>query len=275
MIALAAAATAVVGLVGANTYEIARIRHSAIRLERGIYDLQLKTSELVDSANIVTDRLNNIGGVVIPRLQDEILNITLAMGCKADVDEIRTEITNQLTLTTMRVSDIINALLQHSAIPELLTPKIITDHLLTRPDLSNSLYKDDLQLVYQLSRAVLTSVHYEPFIIGAVLITPRIMKEHIGMTLSVTRVPIRASKQEDYTILSTPDLVLRDIDKKKVWSADYTRCRSISGIYFCSLQVLHRRLSTCLQNIIFANHSRGCARIESAREIDPLGIASY
>lgn len=264
MIALAAAAVAVVGLVGANTYEIARIRHSAVRLEREISGLHLKTAELVDSANILTDRLNNIGGVVIPQIQEEIRNITQTLGCQADIEALRSEIFHHLALTVFRVSDIVNALLQHTIIPELLTPQIMADHILTRPDMTNSLYGDDAQLVYQLSQAVLTSIHYDPFVIGAVMIIPRIMKEHIGMTLSVTRVPLQVEGENRYTILNTPELVLKDTDKRTVWSTDYTRCRSVSGIYFCSLQVLHRRASRCLQNIVFNESTEGCSRIPSS-----------
>lgn len=99
--------------------------------------------------------------------------------------------------------------------------------------MGNSLYQDDIQLIYQLSHGISTSIRYDPFIIGAVLITLRLMREHIGMTLSITRVPVLDSSSNQMSILEAPDSVLRDFDKQRIWATDYTRCKSVAGIYFC------------------------------------------
>lgn len=263
----AAAAVAVVGLVGANTYEIARIRNSAMRLESKLNGIQLKQGELIDSVNIIQERLNNIGGVVIPAIQGEIKALTEGMDCRTEMQDIKIAVLHGLTSATSRISDIINSLLQHVIVPELLSPHIIEEEIMKRKDMENSLYQEDIQLVYQLSQGVLTSVRYDPFLIGAVMIVPKLMKEHIGMTLSITKVPVLDELNHNYHILATPDLVLRDLDKKKIWATDYTRCKSVAGIYFCSIQVLHRKTSSCLESLVFNNDASKCRKIRS--EDDP------
>lgn len=139
VIVAAAAAVSVVGLVGANTYEIARIRNSARKLETQINSIRIKTSALIDSVNVINIILNELGSVVITNIQTEIRALARSMNCRSTMSDVKDQVLYRLLITNMRISDIINTLLQHTIIPEMLTPDTIRSKILSRHDMDNSL----------------------------------------------------------------------------------------------------------------------------------------
>lgn len=252
-----------VGLVGQNTYEIARLKNSATQLGRQMNSVGSNLTQLTDSLNRVASRVNQPSDVVIPDIEREIRELVKSISRRTAMGEIAGLTRYRLSAVTSKISGIVNSLLQNKIIPELLSPDTVRNKILSRPDMKDSLYQDDIQLIYQLSQGVLVSIRYDPFILGAIIVTPKIMREHIGITLSVTKVPILHNHSDTPTIIDTPDLILQDTDKGRVWATDFTRCKSVAGVYFCSIQVLHQKTSECLQNLIFSNDSSRCIRRDS------------
>lgn len=92
-----------------------------------------------------------------------------------------------------------------------------------------SIYQSDPTLIYQIGKFMLMSIQHRPFSVSGLLILPRLLKEYVGIVLSVNRVPITRDNSNSNLILDSEDLAVREISSAKVWppNFDYRRVYSI------------------------------------------------
>lgn len=83
-----------------------------------------------------------------------------------------------------------------------------------------SIYQSDPTLVYQLGKFMLMSMQHQPFSVSGLLILPRLLKEYVGIVLSVNRVPIHRAGDQEAVILDYGDLAVREISFHLLMTTD-------------------------------------------------------
>lgn len=122
----------------------------------------------------------------------------------------------------------------------------------------DSIYQSDITLVYQLGKFMLMSVQHQPFAVSGLLILPRLLKEYVGIVLSVNRVPIRKSGSVDPVILKSEDLAIREISSAKIWTPNFDTCIKHTGTYYCPLHEIRAKYSECLSGMLFRRNITSC-----------------
>lgn len=265
---LAAAAIMSVGLSLYNSYQIRKLsdetKMAAIEINR-LSEAARKTPQVI---NGIIDQLNNIT-VVIPELGKKINTIITTLNCEqtrsAFFRDLDRQINNDIIL---RVTSGINALYSGKITPDFYPISTVKKTLLQREDMLNSLYRDDISLVYKLGNFVTLAVKHDPFSITGVLILPKLLRENIGVTLMINKVPIHDSEENTLIILDEPDVGVQDMTASIVWTPDMSLCIKHTGTYFCPLYDVKSRYSRCLTGLVFGQNASTCVFKKSTN--DPL-----
>lgn len=142
--------------------------------------------------------------------------------------------------------------------PDFLPPAEIRSKILTHDDMRGSIHQSDMTLVYQLGKFMLMSFQHQPFSVSGLLILPRLLKEYVGIVLSINRVPIRRGTQSGIVILNSEDLAVREISSAKMWTPNFDTCIKHTGTYYCPLHEIRAKYSECLTEMLFHQNITSC-----------------
>lgn len=129
---------------------------------------------------------------------------------------------------------------------------------MTRDDMKGSIYQTDPTLIYQLGKFILMSVSHTPFAISGILILPRLLKEYVGVVLSVNRVPMTRMNGAGLQILKSEDLAVKEISAHKLWTPNFDTCIKHTGTYYCPLHEMRARYSQCLTELLHNGNGTVC-----------------
>lgn len=262
---LAASAAMSLGVSLYNSYQIQEVQHQATQAIEEINNLTDMAKRLPGKLNELTDRINNMS-IILPKIGSKINTIISTLDCEQTRSAFFRSLDREIQSDIItRVTSGINALYSGKITPDFYPISSVRKSLLLRDDMVNSLYNDDISLVYKLGNFVTLQVRHQPFAITGILILPRLLRENIGMVLSINKVPI-LSQNNALVILDEPDVVIKDPTTKTVWTPDISHCIKHTGTYFCPLYDVKSRYSVCLTNIIFQNNNNGCQYKDSNSE---------
>lgn len=152
----------------------------------------------------------------------------------------------------------VNALHQGKITPDFYTMSKIKTTLLAWDDMKNSMYQEDINLVYQLGNVIILHIAHEPFTVSCIIVLPRLLKEYVGVVLMINRVPITSSQSPEPVVLSGPELVVKDVISKRVWTPNFDTCLRQTGTYYCPLHEIRTKYSTCLTSMLFGGNTTSC-----------------
>lgn len=248
--------------LGISVYNTIQVKSVAKQAERMIHevnriaDSQARTTMALKE---VVDSFNNLTTVIIPAIENQIKVLQNEVSCTAMRGQFFTELNRRLTQELfVTVTSGTNALYNGKITPDFLPPAEIQRKLMTRPDMVDSIYQSDPTLVYQLGKFMLMSIKHKPFAISGLLILPRLLKEYIGIVLSINKVPIITSHDAEPLILNSADLAVKEMSSRRLWTPNFDTCIKHTGTYYCPLHEIRARYSHCLTEMLFNQNMTSC-----------------
>lgn len=255
---LAAAAIMSIGVSLYNSYQLTKLSEETSAAMQEIDRLSEAARNTPTYMNRIIDQMNNIS-VVIPELGKKINTIIATVSCEQTRSAFFRNLDRQLhNDVILRVTSGVNALYSGKITPDFYPISLARKTLLSRDDMHNSLYGDDISLVYKLGNFVTLSVDHHPFSIAGVLILPKLLRENIGMILMLSKVPIMLHDSSDLVILDEPDIGILDTTASVVWTPDMSLCIKHTGTYFCPLYDVKSKFSKCITSVMFKNSTMSC-----------------
>lgn len=255
---LVAAAIMSVGVSLYNSYQLTKLSEETNVAMQEISRLSEAARSTPTYMNRVIDQMNNIS-VVIPELGNKINTLIATVNCEQTRSAFFRNLDRQLhNDVILRVTSGVNALYSGKITPDFYPISLARKTLLSRDDMHNSLYGDDISLVYKLGNFVTLSVDHHPFSIAGVLILPKLLRENIGMILMLSKVPIMIHETSELAILDEPDIGILDTTASVVWTPDMSLCIKHTGTYFCPLYDVKSKFSKCITSIMFKNSTMSC-----------------
>nr|QRW41711.1 MAG: glycoprotein [Canya virus] len=215
--------------------------------------------------NRMISEFNNVTTVIIPRIEEQINIVAQHASCLESKSQyfrvLQQRLFNEIY---MSIVSGVNALHQGKITPDFYPITKIRETLLRRADMKNSMYQEDVNLVYQLGNVIILQVSHEPFTVSCILVLPRLLREHVGVVLMINKVPITSSQSFDPVILQSPELVVKDVISKKVWTPNFDTCLRQTGTFYCPLHEIRTKYSLCLTSMLFGMNTTDCAFITAA-----------
>lgn len=153
--------------------------------------LPVSQAQATYAVRSIIESFNNLTAVTIPAIEKQIHIIRNELSCVAMRSQFCMELNRRLTQDLfVSVSSGVNAAYNGKITPDFLPPSEIKPKILTQDDMRGSIYQSDPTLVYQLGKFMLMSIQHKPFSVSGLLTTPRLLKEYLGIVLSINRVLI-------------------------------------------------------------------------------------
>lgn len=252
-----AAATMGLSIELYNSYQVTKIREESQNLLTQIRQLEGIQEETKLDLQSLTEKVNEIGSVILPNMQRTIRVLYEKSSCMEQglvgLSNVFKSMTERVYIRTLNV---FNGIYSGHITPDLISADYIQEKLLNRPDLEGSIYHDDISLVYQLGKVIPYHISRSPILLSGMIVLPRLLKSHIGSVITVSRVPIPYNGK--HIILDEPETVIRDDDARKIWTPDLNKCNKLTSAYICPIHILYNKHSPCLTNIIWGNNTPHC-----------------
>lgn len=262
--AITAASIISIGISVFNTVQIKEVARQTSRLTDEINRISQATKMTTNAVNKVISEFNNLSTVIIPKIAEQINTVVFELHCLDSKGQYFRELHRRLLQDIyINVVSGINALYNGKITPDFYPISVIQSTLLNRPDMINSMYAEDVNLVYRLGNFITLSVTHEPFSVSGILILPKLLKEHIGIVLSVNKVPITIPSQSDPVIMDCADLAVKDVVTQRVWTPNFDACIKNIGTYYCPLHEIRARYSKCLTGLIFNHNTTECKFVDA------------
>lgn len=241
-----------------NTYQVTKFEEEANAMRQNIIKIKDAAKISVDALNQLITNNDEIGTVIIPELQAKINLLIYNQNCQSQHQSLKFAVYQHITENIyVRAINGMNTMYEGRITPDFLPLSDIRQHILTRPDMHGSIYQDETALIYQLGKLIPYQVSKEPFIVSGMLVLPRLLREHVGYTLSIHTVPIK-SDNDELVILDEPDVVVKDNVNKKIWSPNLTHCIKLMSAMVCPVHETHSKVSVCLTQLIYHDDISKC-----------------
>lgn len=241
-----------------NTYQVSKFEQESENMRDNIIKVKNAAQESSDAINKLIRNNNDIGTIIIPEIKAKINLLIYNQNCQSQHQSLKFALHQHITENIyVRAVNGINTMYEGKITPDFLPLSDVRKHILTRPDMRNSIYQDETALVYQLGKLIPYQVSKKPFIVSGMLVLPRLLREHIGYTLSIHTVPIY-SDQNNLVVLDEPDVVIRDNVNKKIWNPNLSHCIKLMSAMVCPVHETHSRVSLCLTQLIYHDNVEHC-----------------
>lgn len=215
--------------------------------------------------NKLISEFNNMTTVILPTMQEQINIIAQETNCAdSKAQYLRTLQQRLYTEIYTNVAAGVNALHQGRITPDFYPVSKIRTSLLSRDDMKNSMYQEDINLIYQLGNVIILRISHEPFTVSCILVLPRLLREHVGVVLMINRVPIISPQASEPVVLSGPELVVKDVISKKVWTPNFDTCLRQTGTFYCPLHEIRTKYSICLTSMLFQGNTSDCTYVSAS-----------
>lgn len=256
---LTAAGLMSLGISIYNTVQVRSVAQRSQKMMEEINRLSISQAQTTHALKKVIDSFNNLTTVTIPAIEKQINIIHNEISCTSMRTQFFMELNRRLTQDLfVSVTAGVNAAYNGKITPDFLPPAEIRSKILVHDDMKDSIYQSDITLVYQLGKFMLMSVQHQPFAVSGLLILPRLLKEYVGIVLSVNRVPIRRMTDTEPVILKSEDLAVREISAAKIWTPNFDTCIKHTGTYYCPLHEIRAKYSECLSGMLFKRNITSC-----------------
>lgn len=256
---LTAAGLMSLGISIYNTVQVRSVAQRSQKMMEEINRLSVSQAQTTHALRNVIDSFNNLTTVTIPAIEKQINILRNEISCSSMRTQFFMELNRRLTQDLfVSVTAGVNAAYNGKITPDFLPPSEIRSKILIHDDMKDSIYQSDITLVYQLGKFMLMSVQHQPFAVSGLLILPRLLKEYVGIVLSVNRVPIRKLGDADPVILKSEDLAVREISSAKIWTPNFDTCIKHTGTYYCPLHEIRAKYSECLSGMLFKRNITSC-----------------
>lgn len=216
------------------------------------------------AVSCLVEGFNNMSTIIMPAIENQINVLRNEVSCTAMRGQFFTELNRRLTQEIyLTVTSGLNALYNGRITPDFMPPSKIRDSLMTRDDMKGSIYQSDPTLIYQLGKFILMSVSHVPFAISGILILPRLLKEYVGVVLSINRVPMVKKNGAGLHILKSEDLAVKEISSQKLWTPNFDTCIKHTGTYYCPLHEMRAKYSQCLTELLYSSNGSACEYIDA------------
>lgn len=243
-----------------NAYQVGDLYTSYKELSRVNEQLSAQINRSTEKIEDIINKFNQLNTVVIPEIFDNINQIRRDQACYAQLSVALADFYHIITNVLInRVIAGIDNIYVNRLTPDFLPLKDLKNTLLKREDVANSLYAEDTTLMYRLGSFVVKKISHNPFLVSGILILPKLLKEHVGGTISISKVPIFSNDTYQDIILDVPDFVIQDNNLRKIWSPNFDVCLKQSSTFFCPIHEVRTNPSTCLENMIFHSNIENCS----------------
>lgn len=241
-----------------NTYQVDDLKSALRELNNENVRVKLVLNSTIEQMNKMIKDLNDIGTIIIPDIAQEINQIRKDQDCYAQMNIALSDFYYLITNTVInRVVSGIDNLYVNRITPDFLPLSKIKDTLLKRNDMVNSLYVEDTSLIYRLGSFIVNEISHNPFMVNGILILPKLLKEYIGTTISISKVPI-FDNTKSVVVLDSPDFAIRDDNLQRIWCPNFDVCLKQASTFFCPLHDVRTNPSACFENLIYRHNHNNC-----------------
>lgn len=250
-----------------NTYQITKLNEVSEAMITNINKLEDAAKQTVSKVNELVSSVDNIGSVIIPEIKAKVNTLIYDRNCATEKMSLLFNINRHITEDiVLRAINGINVMYQGKITPDFFPLSDVKKYILSRPDMKSSIYNDDTAMIYQLGKVIPYRISHKPFVVSGMLILPRLLREHVGYTMVVHKVPIIRQGIQSVQILNEPDLLVKDKLSKKFWAPNFDHCLRIMTAYVCPVHETHSKYSSCMTGLTFYNDRSNCTFIKSTEE---------
>lgn len=246
------------GLAGSiwNRVSITSLNSKVKRLDKSVYEnskritrLQETTIELAHTQDMVVHVVNKLSSTLT----------TLLRNFTCEDEKI---VIFQNALLSYFVSALphfiraVDSALLGRVMPDLINYKDLTNLIAHHPDMSQGLYQDLPNLVYELGSFILYKIEKDPAILTGVIVVPRLSTISHGTLLKLGSVPMKS--KNGYWQIITPQTAVWNTMDNSVWVPNPLDCTTTPALWVCPSSYISAQSDLCLTEMYQRGEISSC-----------------